>query len=611
MSAKNLARALLAPALFLHTLAAAGSTDAIPDIRAPGAFFQPRAGEQRAAAIPGDLVRVSARLTAAERHDLGPLSAAERKRLADPEPQFVERVKIGIARDLGEAVVLSGLPGGLAAGTERAHSGGIARREADRRLSWTTAFVSPGAAAVRLYIQEAALPAGGRLYVYSERGEVHGPYSFEGGVPAGGFWSHTVAGEQVYLEVQLAEPSGSASICRLVVSSVGHLTGAASGLSAEATLAAQDTSCFQDVACVSSTDFPLIASAKHSVASLLFADAGFMYLCSGGLIAAIGDISTPYLLTANHCFDNQASATSLQATWNFINTGCGQTFPNESTFPSTLGATLLATGAASDFTLVRLSQNPPAGAFLLGWTTQEVSTANGLKIYRLSHPAPPPPAPPPNGNAYPEHFTRQFIVGSPAGTCTGAAQGNFLYSTQDLGGTAEGSSGSPVYLADGSIVGQLLGKCGSNTGNACDVASNYIVDGAFRTSYPALAQWLNPQSTGACTPSATVLCLSNNRFRVSASWESATASGVGTAVPLTSDTGFFWFFSNTNVEVVAKVLNACTVNNQYWVFSGGLTNVRVTLSVTDTQNGTVRTYINTQGTAFQPIQDTTAFATCP
>ena len=606
------ARVLFASVLFLITISAAAAVSSaaapgdVPEIRAPGAYFQPRPGTERAEAAPADLIRASSRLTASERHDLGPLSGSESARLKPEASNGHERlkVKVGIARGLSQPVILKPLDAPLLPGTERSHAGGIARREADGRLSWTTAFVSPGAAAVRLYIQEAVLPAGSRVYVYSERGEVHGPYSFEGGVPAGGFWSHTVAGEQVYLEVQLAEPSGSVGICRLVVSSVGHLTAAANGLSAEATLAAQDTSCFQDVACISSTDFPLIASAKHSVASLLFSDAGIMYLCSGGLIAAIGDSSTPYLLTANHCFGNQASATSLQATFNFINTGCGQTFPNESAFPSTLGATLLATGAGSDYTLVRLSQNPPAGAFLLGWTTQDVSTTNGLKTYRVSHPAP-------SGAAYPEYFTRQFIVGSPSSTCTGVAQGNFLYSTQELGGTTGGSSGSPMYLADGSIVGQLFGKCGSNTSDACDSASNYVVDGAFRTSYPALAPWLNPQSTGACTPSSTVLCLNNNRFRVSASWQSATASGIGTAAPMTSDTGYFWFFSNTNVEVVAKVLNACAVNNQYWVFSGGLTNVRVTLSVTDMQNGSVRTYVNMQGTAFQPIQDTNAFATCP
>jgi hypothetical protein len=604
------ARALFASVLFLSTMSAGAANSGggdVPEIRTPGVFFQPSPGSERTEAAAGDLIRASSRVTAPERHELGPLSATETVRLRPEASNGRERLKVGIARWLSQPVILKPLESPLAAGTERSHAGGIAKREPDGRLSWTTAFVSPGAAAVRLFIQEAALPAGSRVYVYSELGEVHGPYSFEGGVPAGGFWTHTVTGEQVYLELQLSEPGGSASVCRLIVAAVGHLTVAtASGLSAEAAQAAQDTSCFQDVTCVSSTDFPLKASATHSVASLLFADAGTFYLCSGGLIAAVGDASTPYLLTANHCFDNQAAATSLQATWNFINTGCGQPFPSRASFPTTLGATLLATGTTSDYTLVRLSQNPPAGAFLLGWTTQEVSAANGLVTYRLSHPAP-------IGAPYPQHVTRQIIQGSPAGTCSELAQGNYIYSTQDLGGLTGGSSGSPVYLADGSIVGQLYGKCGSKTSvlNPCDAVNNYLLDGAFRQTYSSLAAWLNPQGSGPCTASATAFCLSGGRFRVTAAWQTATASGEGMGVRLTPDTGYFWFFNDANVEMVVKVLNACSSSNRYWVFAGGLTNVRVTISVTDTQNGDVRTYVNPINVPFQPIQDTAAFATCP
>ncbi|HXM78695.1 MAG TPA: hypothetical protein VOA00_05615, partial [Thermoanaerobaculia bacterium] len=65
------------------------------------------------------------------------------------------------------------------------------------------------------------------------------------------------------------------------------------------------------------------------------------------------------------------------------------------------------------------------------------------------------------------------------------------------------------------------------------------------------------------------------------------------------------------VEVVVKVLNGCGVNSRYWTFAGGLTDVNVILTVTDTQTGVVQTYVNPQGTPFEPIQDTSAFATCP
>ena len=117
----------------------------------------------------------------------------------------------------------------------------------------------------------------------------------------------------------------------------------------------------------------------------------------------------------------------------------------------------------------------------------------------------------------------------------------------------------------------------------------------------------------SCTADAATLCLNGGRFQVRAEWEvpSQGTSGHGNAVPLTGDTGTFWFFQASSVEVVVKVLDGCPENGHAWVFAGGLTNVGVTLTVTDTQTDVTRTYPNPADTAFQPIQDTTAFATCP
>ena len=90
----------------------------------------------------------------------------------------------------------------------------------------------------------------------------------------------------------------------------------------------------------------------------------------------------------------------------------------------------------------------------------------------------------------------------------------------------------------------------------------------------------------------------------------AGAVGDGIPVALTSDTGYLWFFQSSNVEIVVKVLNGCGINNRYWVFAGGLTDVNVDLIVTDYATGLVRAYTNPQKTPFQPIQDTSAFASC-
>src|SRR5712692_4935524 len=105
--------------------------------------------------------------------------------------------------------------------------------------------------------------------------------------------------------------------------------------------------------------------------------------------------------------------------------------------------------------------------------------------------------------------------------------------------------------------------------------------------------------------SLTTLCLNGDRFRVQAQWMTPDVkSGAGRAVTTTADTGSFWFFSLTNVKVIVKVVSGCGFNTRYWTFAGGLTDVNVVMTVTDTQTGAVRTYINPQGVAFQPIQDT-------
>jgi hypothetical protein len=117
--------------------------------------------------------------------------------------------------------------------------------------------------------------------------------------------------------------------------------------------------------------------------------------------------------------------------------------------------------------------------------------------------------------------------------------------------------------------------------------------------------------SGVCVPGPTSLCLSNGRFRVETTWRTKDGrTGSGHAVALSGDTGYFWFFDETNVEAVLKVLDACTVNNRFWVYAGGLTDVRVDLTVTDTRTQTIRTWTNPQGKPFQPIQESSAFATC-
>jgi hypothetical protein len=50
----------------------------------------------------------------------------------------------------------------------------------------------------------------------------------------------------------------------------------------------------------------------------------------------------------------------------------------------------------------------------------------------------------------------------------------------------------------------------------------------------------------------------SSRFLVTVNWRAAGQRTAGTGVPasITGDTGYFWFFQSSNVELVIKVLDA-------------------------------------------------------
>lgn len=118
-------------------------------------------------------------------------------------------------------------------------------------------------------------------------------------------------------------------------------------------------------------------------------------------------------------------------------------------------------------------------------------------------------------------------------------------------------------------------------------------------------------SRPTCVADANSLCLGDWRFRVSATYVAADGSlRNAMPVPLTTDSGYFYFFDASNVELVLKVLDACASDGEWWVFAAGLTDVGVTLTVLDTTTHAQKVYTNPAGQAFAPIQDTAAFP-CP
>lgn len=111
------------------------------------------------------------------------------------------------------------------------------------------------------------------------------------------------------------------------------------------------------------------------------------------------------------------------------------------------------------------------------------------------------------------------------------------------------------------------------------------------------------------------LCL-NTRFSITAKWRTNPTPGTPTdgdahVVVAGPNSGVLWFFSSDNWEVMVKALNACGLNNRYWVFSAATTNVFYRMEVFDVRAGVNKIYFNYPGPPAPAVTDTDAFATCP
>ncbi|MDP9194331.1 MAG: hypothetical protein M3P06_21755 [Acidobacteriota bacterium] len=511
-------------------------------------------------------------------------------------------LKNGFTRTIHDAISVRLEAAVAEKGAPSAHARGLAAASDRGTLIWSGSVRVDGADRVRLHLTNVILPEGATLWVY---GAGQAPIGFgKELVYEGSLYTPSVNGPVVHLEVEIPTPKVATDVASFEIRDLLELV-APRHLR---TLQAQPedaSTCLIDATCTSTATYDAIASARAAIAHLQYVKNGNGFVCSGGLVNdKVAATFVPYLLTANHCFDSQASATTLESHFDYKTSSCNAAFPS---FPApVLGSTLLATNASSDFTFVRLN-SLPGGRSLLGWTT--VEQPNGTKIHRVSHPFPDDlnvPAP--------QRYS-STNANSNFGTCTSLPASNYLYSNGGAGGTYGGSSGAPALINGGQIVGQLYGACGTDVSAGCDNISNAKVDGRFSTTFPSIQQFINVPDGGGnqpCVPSDTKACLNNDRFAVSVTWKTPTLQGTGTAIEYTSESALFWFFGSSNIEMILKVLNACGLNNSYWVFAAATTDVEYTITVTDTQRGTVKTYFHAQGTAAPAITDTGAFpGSCP
>lgn len=340
----------------------------------------------------------------------------------------------------------------------------------DGSLVWTTSLQVTDATAVRIHFTDFRLPPLTALYIYNDAGQAFGPYTGKGPGDKGDFWSNTVFGESVW--VQLHSELTDASKLREAtfgIAEVSHL-GERFELAKQVSQAKAD--CSGNISCVENAecyDWSLLNIARKAVAKMIFEDDGGSYLCSGGLL---NDIDTsdrkPWFLTANHCISSEDSANSLETFFQY-QSSCGSCSASYS--QSVLGANLWATGSGGDFTLLQLSELPSSWG-LMGWTNANTLSQTGTQLYRISHP-----------KGKPQAFTQHEILSN--------SNAKWIVSDPVIGATEGGSSGSPIFREDGKVVGQLYGFTYSGSYDLCDASTFNNRDGAFSYYWQSVKPYLS------------------------------------------------------------------------------------------------------------------------
>jgi uncharacterized protein YfaP (DUF2135 family) len=126
---------------------------------------------------------------------------------------------------------------------------------------------------------------------------------------------------------------------------------------------------------------------------------------------------------------------------------------------------------------------------------------------------------------------------------------------------------------------------------------------------PANPSWAT--TAQRCSPSSTVACLQNGRFRIQVDWiDQKGRTKAAQVVPMGSNrSAVFSFDRPANWEVLVNTLDGCALNKHYWVFSAGTTRQNYTVRVTDFVSSKTRSYTTKPSRRNAAVADTAAF-TC-
>lgn len=364
----------------------------------------------------------------------------------------------------------------------------------DGRWVWRSRARGAGAESLHFRLDGLSLPDEATLFVYApDGGDVRGPYTAQD-VRAGTLWTPVVRGSEAILEILVPAAQREMVELQSIQPYYGFFA-----FWREDSAQPKEGSCHLDVACpqaqVHAQQVRAVARIQLEMNALLSAT------CTANLMNNSRQDRRPLMLTANHCINTAAQASSVVVYWNFQRSACGS--GTSALNQTQQGATLRANSIETDFSLIELAGLPPASfnVFYTGWNRAEGVPASTFVIHH------------PEGTEkrYSEDFQPPVVTNLPcvAGCPPGlplpppraGAPGSALQVVDyDIGVTEPGSSGAGLFDPQGLLIGQLsqgASACGNDESDWYGrLAQSWEGEGSTSTR---LRDWLDPAGTGGIT----------------------------------------------------------------------------------------------------------------
>ena len=366
---------------------------------------------------------------------------------------------------------------------------GVRFTTADGTKVWRLGIYSPGALSLNVLFSEYELPEGAQLFLYNaDQSQVLGAFNHLNNSELGLLPVAPIDGDRLIIEYQ--EPAAAAFPGKLCVGEINHGYRSLRGL--EPNDNTDDNSTSPAVVCYQDSDAQL-EQLRRSVV-LLIVDG--IYGCTAVLLNNTAKDGRPYLLTASHCLNKQFKienpdyeeiAGKIICFYQYESPFCG-TIVRGTEELSTASAHYRAVDEAGDMALLELLEAPPVyyQPYYAGCSIQEQGDGSFIGLH------------------HPNYTVKRFCQTDQVEPTTFSIssvkfyeQAHWHVAKWQIGFTNSGSSGSPLFNAQGEVIGALTGGNSSKDKPVDDYY--YRLSATWETKAEPehqLSYWLNPQADG-------------------------------------------------------------------------------------------------------------------